>query len=96
VGIFLFSFVAIQLGIAKLPKGVSWSILLGGGMLPALVLPCRFLFSELAFGGIATLLASAKIGILLGSFISACLGMAFIRFRTEAKKESASSTDSAE
>jgi len=93
IGIFVFSVIAIKVGISKLPTGVSWRLLLGGGMLAGIGFTMSLFVSELAFGGLSTTLASAKIGILSGSLISAILGMVFIYFFTR-KKESALENES--
>ena len=70
----LFSFVAVRLGVAKLPQGVSWLTLLGGGFLAGIGFTMSLFVAGLAFGGEPRLLADAKIGILFGSVLSALVG----------------------
>lgn len=80
LGIFLFSFIAVKLRIAKLPAGVSFKMLLGGGALAGIGFTMSLFVSELAFVNSRSLLDGAKIGILFGSFISAIIGMVYIYF----------------
>jgi len=73
VGILLASLLAVKLGIASLPKGVSWGVLAGGGMLAGIGFTMALFISGLALGGPA--LDVAKVGILFASAVAAALGM---------------------
>lgn len=75
VGVLLFSYIAIRAGIAALPQGVTWPVLLGGGCLAGIGFTMSLFVAGLAFADHAPLLADAKIGILLGSLLSAVLGV---------------------
>jgi NhaA family Na+:H+ antiporter len=77
-GVMLFSALAVWLGVAKLPQGVSWLALLGGGFLAGIGFTMSLFVAGLAFGGDPRLLADAKIGILLGSVASAVVGTALL------------------
>jgi NhaA family Na+:H+ antiporter len=72
LGIVLFSWLAIRIGLAKLPDDISWGALLGGGCLAGIGFTMALFIAGLALQG--ALLDAAKIGILSGSFISAILG----------------------
>ncbi|VTR95358.1 sodium:proton antiporter : Na(+)/H(+) antiporter NhaA OS=Isosphaera pallida (strain ATCC 43644 / DSM 9630 / IS1B) GN=nhaA PE=3 SV=1: Na_H_antiport_1 [Gemmata massiliana] len=74
VGVMLFSFLAVRAGIAKLPHGVNWFVLLGGGFLAGIGFTMSLFVAGLAFEGNGRLLADAKIGILFGSVLSAVGG----------------------
>lgn len=78
IGIFLFSYAAVKLRMAKLPTGVSFKMLLGGGALAGIGFTMSLFVSELAFVNSRSLLDGAKIGVLFGSFISALIGMLII------------------
>ncbi len=78
VGVLLFAFVAVKCGIAKLPQGVSWPVLLGGGFLAGIGFTMSLFVAGLAFATEPQLLADAKIGILLGSVLSAGVGVAVL------------------
>ncbi|MDR1760342.1 MAG: Na+/H+ antiporter NhaA [Fibrobacter sp.] len=87
IGIFLFCFIAVTLGISKLPQGVNYRILFGGGILAGIGFTMSLFISELAFDAGTLMLRSAKIGILLGSFVASILGISFIFIFTRKKKE---------
>ena len=72
VGIFLFSWLAIKAGLAKLPSGVGWTAVMGGGILAGIGFTMAIFIASLALEG--ALLSAAKVGILTGSVASAVLG----------------------
>ncbi len=78
IGVVLFSFVAVRFGIAKLPHGVTWPMLLGGGFLAGIGFTMSLFVAGLAFPTEPRLLADAKLGILLGSACSAIVGAAIL------------------
>jgi NhaA family Na+:H+ antiporter len=92
-GVVLFSVLAVRLGLAKLPHGVSWLALLGGGCLAGIGFTMSLFVAGLAFEHEPQLLADAKIGILLGSLTSAVVGTAILVWALRGKKvEAARST----
>jgi NhaA family Na+:H+ antiporter len=74
IGILLFSYLAVRLGLAKLPQGVTWWVLLGGGFLAGIGFTMSLFVAGLALGSDAPLLAAGKIGTLTGSLLSAIVG----------------------
>ena len=74
IGIVLFSWLAVRVGIARLPQGVNWWVLLGGGCLAGIGFTMSLFVAGLALGGDEHLLAAGKIGTLAGSLASAILG----------------------
>jgi NhaA family Na+:H+ antiporter len=74
IGIFLFSYGAVQAGLARLPQGVNWKVLLGGGSLAGIGFTMSLFVAGLAFGNDPHRLASGKIGILMGSLLSVIAG----------------------
>jgi NhaA family Na+:H+ antiporter len=72
LGILLFSWLAIRIGLAQLPKGVSWHALLGAGCLGGIGFTMSLFIASLALEG--SVLEAGKIGTLVGSTASACLG----------------------
>jgi len=73
LGVVLFSFVAIKLGLASLPRGVGWGAVAGGGMLAGIGFTMALFIAGLALEG--PLLDVAKVGILEASFLAAVLGI---------------------
>ena len=90
-GIFSLVFATDKLGIAKKPEGVSWAEMYGTCILCGIGFTMSLFIGELAFPGTGTLAQAlrdeAKIGILLGSLISALLGYAVLRMTTTHPEE---------
>jgi NhaA family Na+:H+ antiporter len=74
IGVVLFSFLAVKLGIARLPQGVNWWVLLGGGCLAGIGFTMSLFVAGLALGGDPHLLGAGKIGTITGSVCSAIAG----------------------
>jgi len=72
-GIVLFSWLAVKTGLAKLPSGVGWAAVFGGGILAGIGFTMAIFIASLAMEG--ALLSAAKVGILAGSLASAVLGV---------------------
>ncbi|MBY0456318.1 MAG: Na+/H+ antiporter NhaA, partial [Gemmataceae bacterium] len=70
----LFAFLAVRAGVARLPAGVTWPVLLGGGCLAGIGFTMSLFVAGLAFDGHPRLLDDAKLGVLLGSVLSAAAG----------------------
>jgi NhaA family Na+:H+ antiporter len=85
-GILLFSWLAVRAGLARLPEGVSWRVLAGGGCLAGIGFTMALFIADLALPG--PLLDTAKIGVLAGSVLSAALGMALLLAWAKAPAES--------
>jgi Na+:H+ antiporter, NhaA family len=76
-GIALFSWVAVRLGIARLPSGVRWRQLLGAAWLAGIGFTMSLFIAQLAFST-PDAVDQAKLGILLGSAVSAAVGLAWL------------------
>jgi len=85
IGLFGFSWIAVKLGWANLPRGVRWPHLLGTSFLGGIGFTMAIFIANLALSD-QTLLANTKIGILSGSLIAGILGV-FILHRTLPSKE---------
>ncbi len=75
-GIVLASWLTVRLGLGRLPEGVNWSMLFGGGLLAGIGFTMALFIAELALSG--TMLTTAKAGILMGSALSAILGILWL------------------
>jgi NhaA family Na+:H+ antiporter len=87
IGVILFSFLAVKLKLARLPHGVTWPVLLGGGFLAGIGFTMSLFVAGLAFDSHPDLLADAKIGILTGSVLSAIIGAAILLLTLRTKNE---------
>lgn len=73
-GITFFSWLAVRLGLARLPNGVSWGAIVGSGFLAGIGFTMAIFIASLALEG--NLLDAAKVGIIVGSFLCAIIGLA--------------------
>jgi len=75
VGVFVFSWVAIKLGIAKLPKAMTLPMLYGVSLLCGVGFTMSLFIGSLAFNeSHMTYIFDERLGILVGSFVSAIGG----------------------
>jgi NhaA family Na+:H+ antiporter len=80
VGVFGFSWIAIKLGVAKLPQGVGWLQLYGVAILCGIGFTMSLFISSLAFEQIGPeFKIDDRLGILVGSMVSAILGYLMLR-----------------
>ena len=70
------SFVAVKIGFARMPTGVSWSVLTGAGFLAGIGFTMALFISSLALSGPE--LDVAKVGILGASAVAAAVGMTLL------------------
>lgn len=78
VGITLFSWLAVRIGIAKLPESVSIKHIAGAGALAGMGLTVSLFIAELAIKD-QTQMAQIKIGLIAAALISAILGLTMLR-----------------
>ncbi|GAB3014291.1 Na(+)/H(+) antiporter NhaA [Nocardioides flavus (ex Wang et al. 2016)] len=76
IGIFAASFLAVRLGIAKLPENTTWPMVFGLGAVAGIGFTVSIFIAGLSFPGSDLLTEEAKIAILLASLIAAVLGVA--------------------
>ena len=72
--------ISVWLGIAEKPQGASWAQIYGVALLCGIGFTMSLFIGGLAFPGDAHLVDEAKIGILMGSLLSAIAGFAVLRF----------------
>jgi NhaA family Na+:H+ antiporter len=76
LGIVLFSWLAMRTGLARLPAGMNWRVLFGAGCLAGIGFTMSIFIASLGLEG--DLLAAGKIGTLLGSGVSAVVGLGLL------------------
>lgn len=77
IGVFTFSWIAVKMKIVKLPAQTDWKAFSGVCMLCGIGFTVSMFIADLSYSGVeggAAILDQAKLGILLGSVISAVLG----------------------
>lgn len=77
VGILLFSWLAIKLGLGEMPEGMRWGHVLGGGLVAGIGFTVSLFVTGLAFSD-AQHLADAKLGILGASIVAGAAGLAYL------------------
>jgi len=80
VGIFLFTYVAVKAKVSTMPGAARASQLYGVAVVAGIGFTVALFVATLAFPGEPRLLAEAKLGILLGSLLSAVVGYLVLRF----------------
>jgi NhaA family Na+:H+ antiporter len=80
LGIFTMAFVAVKLKIASMPENVTWTHLLGAGMLAGIGFTMSIFITLLAFPDQMHIQSTGKSAILIASLISGTLGYLFLRF----------------
>jgi NhaA family Na+:H+ antiporter len=78
VGIVLFAFLAVRLGLGRLPDRAGWRMMTGLGFVAGIGFTVSLFIAGLSFPGEELMTAEAQIGILTGSLVSAILGVAFL------------------
>lgn len=80
LGIFTFSFLAVKLGIARLPEGVGFRQVFAVSVLCGIGFTMSMFIATLAFGSTdAAFGVYSRLGILLGSTLAALLGYSLLR-----------------
>ncbi len=78
LGIGIMCFIAVKLGIASLPTGVTWRHIIGAATLAGIGFTMAIFIANLAFAKSPTDLEHAKLAILVASAISAVVGAALL------------------
>ena len=76
-GVALFCWLAVRLGLARLPAGLQWRHLLGAAWLAGIGFTMSLFIGQLAFGD-PELVEEAKLGILLGSALAGAIGFTWL------------------
>lgn len=79
VGIAVASFVAVTLGICRLPLDLGWRHIIGAGLLGGIGFTMSIFIANLAFPGNVDLVNGSKMAILAGSLCAGILGFAWLR-----------------
>jgi len=79
IGVFGATWFAVKLNIGVLPPGVGFRHIYGAGLLAGVGFTMGLFVTALAFD-VAALAASARLAILIGSTLSAVVGLAVLRF----------------
>lgn len=78
LGIFFCSYLAVRLGIASLPRAISWRHVAGVACLGGVGFTISLFITELAFGE-GELAHAARVGIFIGSLVAGTIGYLVLR-----------------
>jgi Na+:H+ antiporter, NhaA family len=78
LGITLFAWLAVKVGVSELPVGINWRHVYGGGWLGGIGFTMSLFITDLAFSN-GSLVDAAKLGILAASLIAGVIGWAILR-----------------
>ena len=97
IGVFLISYVAVKLRIARMPDGITWPQIYGLSLLTGIGFTMSLFIGTLAFDSLA-MMNDVRLGVLTGSTLSALTGVGILFLSTKSpqtKPERHASTPSA-
>jgi len=80
LGVTLFCFIAVAIGICRLPSDLKWLHIAGAGILGGIGFTMSIFITNLAFPGDPVTINAAKLSILLASLTAGVLGFLWLRF----------------
>ena len=93
VGVLLASWIAVRLGLGRLPDRTSWSMVFGLGAVAGIGFTVSIFIAGLSFPGEELLTEEAKIAILLASLLAAVVGVVLLLLGTRNQVPSEDSSD---
>lgn len=79
LGIMLFSFLAVAIGICRLPHDLQWHHIFGAGLLGGIGFTMSIFITNLAFPNSADIINASKIAILIASLLAGSLGFIWLK-----------------
>ena len=90
IGVFTFSWAAVKAKIVKLPEGTTWKAFASVCVICGIGFTVSMFIADLSYAGIgadgAVLLDQAKLGVLVGSVLSAVIGCVLLNFTLPKEK----------
>ena len=83
LGIMLLSFVAVALGISRLPPDLNWRHIFGAGLLGGIGFTMSIFITNLAFAGNSEIINASKMAILLASLTAGTIGFLWLKLFTK-------------
>jgi len=80
LGITLLSFVAVTIGICRLPLDLNWRHVFGAGLLGGIGFTMSIFITNLAFVGNSEMINASKMAILLASLTAGTIGFLWLKF----------------
>lgn len=91
LGIWLFSFIGVGLGLCALPADLKWKSIIGAGFLGGIGFTMSIFITLLAFDN-AVVINNSKIAILIASIVAGAIGFTFLKLtlKTQVKNDKTS------
>ena len=86
VGVFGMTWLAVKMGLAKLPHGVTWAHIYGLACLAGIGFTMSLFIGSLSFAD-PELMNAVRVGVLSGSLVSGVVGFAILRFSGSASED---------
>jgi len=83
VGVMIFSFISVKIGVAQMPDNASWLSLYGVSILTGIGFTMSLFVGNLAFADNIQYMDGVKIGVLAGSLLSTLFGYFILRFASK-------------
>lgn len=80
LGITLLAFIAVMVGLCKLPLDLNWKHIFGAGVLGGIGFTMSIFITNLAFKGEQELIDASKMAIFIASVVAAVVGLVFLKF----------------
>ena len=84
VGIWIFSFIGVGVGLCALPKELKWKNILGAGILGGIGFTMSIFITLLAFDN-EVIVNNSKMAILIASLLAGSIGYIFLRLTLKNK-----------
>ncbi len=94
IGILLASWIAVRLGLGRLPERTSWTMVLGLGAVGGIGFTVSIFIAGLSFPGAELLTEEAKIAILLASLLAAIVGVVLLLVSSSKDADTATGEES--
>ena len=85
IGVFIFSYISVKLNLAQMPSNCNWIKFYAVGILTGIGFTMSLFVGNLAFVNNVEYLSEVKIGVLIGSILSAVVGYFLLLFATRKK-----------
>ncbi len=85
IGVFLFTYLSVKIGIASLPENINFKLIFGAAILSGIGFTMSLFIGGLAFTDNLIYLNSAKVGIILASVLSGIIGFIAIKMGLKGK-----------
>ena len=79
LGITLLAFIAVTIGICRLPLDLNWKHVFGAGLLGGIGFTMSIFITNLAFAGDAAVINASKMAILLASVTAGMMGIIWLK-----------------